>query len=42
MLNVDAFLSLMAEMGVEAVPPLGSEPKGHDEEGTRAEGAESE
>ena len=41
-LNVDAFVALMAEMGVEAVPLLGSEPKGQDEEGARAEGAESE
>jgi hypothetical protein len=41
-LNVDAFVALMAEMGVEAVPLPGSEPKGQDEESARAEGTESE
>lgn len=41
-LNVDAFVALMAEMGVEAVPLPGREPNDHDEEGARAERTESE
>jgi hypothetical protein len=41
-LNVGAFIALMAEMGVEAVPLPGGEPGDNGEEGPPSEGTESE
>ena len=41
-LNVDAFIALMAEMGVEAVPLPDGEPGVLDEQGPRTEEPTSE